>query len=446
MTTEEVYDRWHKIRPKKGEKECPEHPGLVPSRDHGCAMRWQARWRDKNGEQRSRNFPKNRKTAAVAFQRKQRAAVDEGRDPLPSRRRRSNGGVPTIAEYVERFLTEHEARSGTLETYGYRLRGHVVPALGDRPIIEPRRAEYKQFFTDLKKNGIDTNHRSQIKKALSAMLSVALDDPAFGHLMPGNQVIGIKIPQERRVKARMTWEHVTAIAEEITQDFEILVWYGSLQGLRAMEATGVRQDDMKLRLKKMEVEEQRQDGKAAPLKTKHSYSVLPIGSFLIERYDVHMIRRTAPPSEDVLRHRRQRGWRPRPEEYDVLVTLGRYGTPVREVALCRAFNLAKKSARAKGIKVPESATFRDLRDFMDAVLIASGVPPRSVQIRMRHGTLAETLDTYGFAFEVDWENAPASFEELFGIPAPLGLPEAALVPRAERESRGFRTFPQRQQP
>lgn len=104
--------------------------------------------------------------------------------------------------------------------------------------------------------------------------------------------------------------------------------------------------------------------------------------------------------------------------------------------------LATSSGRiGEGVLVPQSATFRDLRDFMDAVLIASGVPPRSVQVRMRHGTLAETLDTYGFALEVDWENAPAPFEELFGIPVPSGLPEAALVPRAERIRRGSATAP-----
>nr|WSY56969.1 DUF2637 domain-containing protein [Streptomyces sp. NBC_00886] len=62
----------------------------------------------------------------------------------------------------------------------------------------------------------------------------------------------------------------------------------------------------------------------------------------------------------------------------------------------------------------------------DAVLMASGLPPRHVRTRMRHGTLAMTLDTYGFALEVDWENAPAPFEELFEIPAPPSLSEAAL--------------------
>ncbi|WP_406499840.1 hypothetical protein OG936_35050 [Streptomyces sp. NBC_00846] len=68
-------------------------------------------------------------------------------------------------------------------------------------------------------------------------------------------------------------------------------------------------------------------------------------------------------------------------------------------------------------------TFRDLRHFADAVLVASGLEPRKVQARMWHARISETLDTYGYlVWEVDWENAPASFEELYGIPAPPGLP------------------------
>ncbi|WP_103883617.1 hypothetical protein [Actinacidiphila yanglinensis] len=33
------------------------------------------------------------------------------------------------------------------------------------------------------------------------------------------------------------------------------------------------------------------------------------------------------------------------------------------------------------------------------------------------------------------ENAPASFDELYGIPAPAGMPGAALVPAIERKRR-----------
>jgi hypothetical protein len=50
----------------------------------------------------------------------------------------------------------------------------------------------------------------------------------------------------------------------------------------------------------------------------------------------------------------------------------------RRNTLSEAFNRAKRQARANGVKIPPSATFRDLRDFMDAVLIAAGVPPRRV--------------------------------------------------------------------
>jgi hypothetical protein len=66
-----------------------------------------------------------------------------------------------------------------------------------------------------------------------------------------------------------------------------------------------------------------------------------------------------------------------------------------------------------------------------------------MRTRIRHGTLAVTLDTYGCALDVDWENAPASFEELFGIPAPPTVPEAALLSRAERVRRSAPTLVER---
>ncbi|MEU6356147.1 hypothetical protein ABZ896_43710 [Streptomyces sp. NPDC047072] len=50
-------------------------------------------------------------------------------------------------------------------------------------------------------------------------------------------------------------------------------------------------------------------------------------------------------------------------------------------------------------------------------------------IRKLISDLGEDVDPLG---EVDWENEPASFEELFGIPAPPGLPPEALLTRAER--------------
>ncbi|MFE0683445.1 hypothetical protein ACFW17_21870 [Streptomyces sp. NPDC058961] len=448
--SEDVNDRWHATEPeayleklaaegKPAPKLCGCRPGQIPLPAHGCARRWRAEWRDADGKQRYKNIlakangsEPGGKTYAKAFQRSQRSAVSEGR--TPTFRTRNQVG-PRIDEYVETFLAEHDARSGTLETYGYRLRPHVVPVLGHRSITEVKRPEYKQFFNQLRTSGMKDGVRAGVKKALSAMLTAAMDDPKFGELMPGNQVQGIRISPGRREKPGLRWQHIVALAEEIHPRYELLIWYGALQGLRSMEATGVRDTDMRCRIRKLVVEQQNRGGAPAPLKTGHSYATMAMGSFLVERFVAHMARWRAPLSAAALRKRERRGLPPIDPQYAPLVTVTRYWTPVDEKALSRAFNRARDAARAKGVMVPQSATFRDLRDFMDAVLIASNVAPRTVQSRMRHGTLAETLDTYGFALEVDWENAPGTFEELFGFPAPPGLPSAAIDPqwRAARQ-------------
>jgi integrase len=297
-------------------------------------------------------------------------------------------------------------------------------------VDDVKRGEYRDFLTALKAGGMPDTTRSGLKKALSAMLSMAVED---GHLQ-GNPVAGIRLPKGSGRGVRLTWEHVVALAEDIDPRYRLLVWFGALQALRSMEAAGVRRTDMESVAGTQLVEEQRQRGKAVPLKTVASKAPLAVGSFLLSEYEAHLARWRAPLSPAALRKRERRGLPPISPEFADLVTVTRYWTPVKESALCRAFDVAKRRAQTRGIKVPQEATFRDLRHFADAVLVASGVEPRKVQARMRHARLAETLDTYGYlVWEVDWEHAPASFEELYGIPAPPGLPAAALVPRADRE-------------
>ncbi|MEV5983919.1 hypothetical protein AB0L85_02755 [Streptomyces sp. NPDC052051] len=261
-----------------------------------------------------------------------------------------------------------------------------------------------------------------------------------GRLLPareGNPVAGIRLPKGTGRDVRLTWEHVVALYEEIVPRYRLMIWFGALQGLRSMEAAGVRRTDMEAVSGKQLVEEQRRRGKAAPLKTDASRAPLAVGTFLWEEYQAHLMRWRSPLTAAALRRRHRRGLPPIPEEFSDLVTVTRFWTPVRENTLCREFDLAKQRVRARGLRVPEEATFKDLRHFADAVLVASGLEPRKVQARMRHARLAETLDTYGYlVWEVDWDNAPASFEVLYGIPAPAGLPDAALKPRAERTGQG----------
>lgn len=62
-----------------------------------------------------------------------------------------------------------------------------VPVLGSCALDEVKRGEYRAFFTTLKKAGTPDTTRSGVKSALSAMLSMAVEDeyfqgnPVFGH-------------------------------------------------------------------------------------------------------------------------------------------------------------------------------------------------------------------------------------------------------------------------
>ncbi|MDH6134925.1 hypothetical protein P3T37_004334 [Kitasatospora sp. MAA4] len=443
---EDPYDLWHvtdvekyaaklKAKGRLLPEPCGCKPaGQIPTADHGKAKRWRAEWRDANGKQRYRTFAPNRKTAARNFQRSQRAAVSEGRDPVPAQGS-ARSGVPTVAECVAQYLSEHERREGTVEAYESRLRVHVVPAFGGRPVNSVTRAEYKTWFSELKKSGMPDTTRSGVRKALSAMLSWAVEND--GCRMSGHPVKGIRLSQETRARetARLTWAHVVVLAEEIDGRYEFMFWQGALQALRSMEAAGVRDQDMTCDADGglQAVEKQQRRRKDAPLKTRSSRTVLDVGSFLARKYLTHCARYRRPLSDVEVRRRERRGLAPIRPEYAELVTLTRYWTPVQENSLCRAFDKAKERARARGVDVPEQATFRDLRHFVDAVLMASGLEPRKVQAA--DAARADGRDCQHIRWHVDWENAPASFTELYGIEAPAGLPEAALWPAAERERR-----------
>lgn len=48
--------------------------------------------------------------------------------------------------------------------------------------------------------------------------------------------------------------------------------------------------------------------------------------------------------------------------------------------------------------LPKGTRFRDLRHFYASTLIAANLNPQVIQARLGHGTITETMDTYGHLF------------------------------------------------
>lgn len=65
-------------------------------------------------------------------------------------------------------------------------------------------------------------------------------------------------------------------------------------------------------------------------------------------------------------------------------------------------------AAVEAAGLPTGTRFHDLRHFYASALIAANLHPKTIQARLGHASIVETLDTYGHLF-------PASEEEGRGV-------------------------------
>jgi hypothetical protein len=146
-----VYDRWHKRHPAPGDKACQEHSRgkakLYPTAEHLQGDRWQVRWRDEAGGQRSRKFPKRKgtdpETCAEAFdaQRMADQARGEWIDPRIGR--------TPFAEYAPVWMKSRLHKTATVDTYELHLRNHIAPVFGVFGIASIRPTMVQQWIKDL---------------------------------------------------------------------------------------------------------------------------------------------------------------------------------------------------------------------------------------------------------------------------------------------------------
>ncbi|MEV7344484.1 tyrosine-type recombinase/integrase [Streptomyces sp. NPDC093544] len=212
--------------------------------------------------------------------------------------------------------------------------------------------------------------------------------------LPANIVARVELPEiEDGHEVALTPEQVALAAaamRKIEPRFEVLVWLGACAGLRTGEALGLTRARVGWRENRLYVQEQRQQGKAAPLKTKSSYATLPVDHFLIERLTAHVTCFAGPEplSRDTARKRRSRG-HVEPADENLIVP-NRYGRPVQRSDFNRKWG---KVIVLAGL--PEGTHFHHRKRFYTSTLGTSGKhDPKTVQVLSRHARFSETLDTY----------------------------------------------------
>ncbi|GIH17057.1 tyrosine-type recombinase/integrase [Rugosimonospora africana] len=383
----EVYDRWHKSRPKPDEPHCREHD-KVPTRDHGIGKRWQVRYRDAAGVQKKENFAK-KPTAS------DRSKV-VGADLVRGVHLDVKAGRISVRQYaMERWLpTQVHLRPNSAELYRSHLVTHILPLVGGRQVGALRKPDMKNVVAALSAKLAPTTVAT-VFAVLRAMMQAAVDDG----LTPGNPCSRVPLPAvEPRVLVPLTAGQVSALAASITPRYEVMVWLAAGAGLREGEVAGLLVDRIQFLQRRVMVEEQAQGGKLVPLKTKASKAPVPVDDFILSKVTAHL-----------------KQW---PKNSTGLVVTNRSGKMVRRGTFTWCWHEA-----VKGAGLPKGTRFHDLRHFYASTLIAAGLYPKVVQARLRHATLAETMDTYGHLFPEHEELGRGTIGAAFAADVPQECPE-----------------------
>ncbi|MCW8382737.1 tyrosine-type recombinase/integrase [Streptomyces justiciae] len=386
------FDRWHKSYPKphRGDEPCrcgTRNRPLYPSADHGRGLRWQARYVDHLRKEHRESFD----TWQEALDRlgeltAQDATVTSESQPLRGARVAFFG-----AQMIER-KRKKQKRLNTINTYESHLRNHILPFAGNRLPASLRRRDSMAFVDHLLEKPSLRSARTivQIFKTWRILIHYMMDEDIP---LPANIVSRIELPEINDNRVSLTPEQVAAAAvamRVIEPRYEVVVWLGACAGLRAGEALGLTRACVGWQEDLLYVQEQRQRGKAAPLKTKASYATLPVDHFLVERLATHVANFSDPEpiTQDAARKRRARKHVEPPAEG--LIVTNRYGRPVQS----SDFNGKWRQVVARA-GLPEGSRFHDLKSFYTSTLGGPGQhDPKTVQSLSRHARFTETWDTY----------------------------------------------------
>jgi integrase len=342
--------------------------GSVEKRVRDGRQTWLTRWRDPAGMQHKRTF--GRKIDA------ERALISVESSKLRGSYIDPAAGKITLRTYVEdRWLPALiHVRPTTDELYRAHLRNHLLPALGSHPVSSLTRTDCRTLVAALSAR-LAPSTVGTVVAVLRAVLAAAVDDG----LIPANPCRRVALPRvEQRVVEPLPPAAVLALAEAVPARYAVTVWLAAGAGLRQGEALGLTIPRVDFLRRRVHVEEQIQGANGGvpvlcALKTRASRRVVPLDDVVLGALASHRAR-----------------WAPGPG--GLLVTNSR-GQPVRRSSFGMCWREAVKVAG-----LPPGTRFHDLRHFFASSLIAAGLHPKEIQVRMGHATIGETMDTYGHLF------------------------------------------------
>jgi integrase len=295
--------------------------------------------------------------------------------PIPTERQ-------TLAQFLQSWLAEvvkPSVRPKTLKTYDYIVKLHILPDLGNRVLTKLSPQDVQRFLNDKLKSGLSARTVRHINDTLRCALNMALK---WG-LVSRNVATLVGPPRIQRKEIRsFAPEDARTFLKAIKGDrLEALFSVALSLGLRQGEALGLRWQDVDFDAGTLRVSFaiQRIEGRLQMVepKTERSRRVLPLPKTVVSALRAHRSRQ--------LEEKLALG----PEWQETgLVFTSSIGTPLEPRNVVRKFHALLKDAG-----LPRSR-FHDLRHSCASLLLAQGVPARTVMEILGHSQISLTMNTY----------------------------------------------------
>lgn len=337
--------------------------------------RWEARYRDPTGRQRTATFA--RKGDAVAF-----LAVTE------TDKRRGEWLEPeasriTLRQWHDRWwptVENSDRAANTLVQYESILRVHVLPHLGDRRMATLHRIDVEEWLAALRAGALGSSATRTARTLLGMMLSSAVES----RILRSNPLAGVKVARRgpTRAKQALTIPQVEALADA-AEPYRVLVLVLAYCGLRPNEAFALRRrhrDDFGQLVVEEGAVEVRGRITATDGKT-HRARVVPLPRFVAEELERLLVTRPAGP--------------------ETLVFANSMGGPIG----LRNFR-RRLDAAAAHAGLPEWVTPYTLRHTCASLMAQQGVPVTTAAAILGHDP-AMFLRVYSHLYPDDLRGAAA---------------------------------------
>jgi integrase len=324
----------------------------------GASHRYDVRYRDPNGVQKSRTFRTLRE--AERFARKIEVEKETGGYIDPS------AGRITFAEYAEEWLQQRpRLRPRTRELYEGQLNNHILPTFGPVPVAKITSAAVRSWWAELNRTKLSEVTCAKIYRLLRSIMATAETD----EIIPRNPCridgAGVERSEERPVA---TIEQVWMLSDAVPPNLRCMVLLFGFVGLRLGEALALERQHVNLAAATLRVVQQEQELRngsivVTPPKTRKGVRTIALPPFLVDELRQHLDQHV------------RRGSKAR-------LFTGEKGGTLRRIQWQRIWKRAKNEVP----DLPFDFHSHDLRHTANTIAASAGASTKELMDRMGHAS------------------------------------------------------------